>query len=261
MFDPYYFSFHVTDQVHQPELPGVLVSAPLKKGGRGREGDLVILLLSLTGKTPYAPAELDGLLQRAALAYYKSSGSLTAGMRAAAEVVNTQLLERNLKSAREEGGQCIGRMNLGILRGDTLFLAVAGPAHALVLGSQEVQDFYDPQAGRGLGAGSAVILRYFQARIQTGEVLVFCPEPPAAWTPAALAGSPDLTMEHLRRRLLNGIGPNLQAVVLKFQTGSGEGNALRHRSANPAAPMARPPVSMPATTDASTNCLSESART
>lgn len=136
-------------------------------------------------------------------------------------------------------------MNLGVLRGDTLFLAVAGPAHALVLGD-EVQDLYDPQAGRGLGAGSAVILRYFQARIQPGEVLVFCPDPPAAWTPAALAGSPALTMEHLRRRLLNGIGPNLQAVVLKFQTGSGEVHALRHRStASAGAPMAHPAAPAP----------------
>ena len=42
MFDPYYFSFYVTDQVHQSDLPGVLVNAPLKKGSRGRDGDMVI---------------------------------------------------------------------------------------------------------------------------------------------------------------------------------------------------------------------------
>lgn len=265
VFDPYYFSFYVTDQVHQSDLPGLLVSAPLKKGSRGRDGDLVILLLSLTGKTPYTPAELDGLLQRAALAYYKSSGSLTAGMRSAAEVCNSQLLERNLKSARDEGGQCIGRLSLGVLRGDTLFLAIAGPGHALMLGTQEVHDFYDPQAGRGLGTDSAVGLRYFQARIQTGEVLVLSPEPPAAWTQAALGGSPTLTMEHLRRRLLNGIGPNLQAAVLKFQTGSGEVHALRHRSTTSptAPPMAHPPAPPSAVeaADAPPTYLSEAART
>ena len=69
VFDLYYFSFYVTDQVHQPDLPGVLISPPLKKGSRGRDGDMVILYLSLTGKNPYTPAELNGLLQRAALAY------------------------------------------------------------------------------------------------------------------------------------------------------------------------------------------------
>jgi hypothetical protein len=243
VFDLYYFSFNVTDQVHQPELPGILVSPPIKKGSHGRDGDLVILYLSLTGKNRYTPDELNNLLQRSALAYYKSTGSLTAGMRAVAEVCNSQLTERNLKNAREEGGQTIGRLNIAVMREDTLFLAVAGLSHAFAINAQEVQDFYDPQAGHGLGVGSAVALRYFQARVQAGDVLAFTPDPPDAWTPDALAGSAALTLEHLRRRLLNGIGPNLQAVVFKFQSGNGEVHALRHRSAAPQPPAAvRPSV-------------------
>lgn len=231
MFDLYYFSFHVTNQVHQPDLPGVLVYPPPKKGSRGRDGDLMILFLSLAGKTPYSSDELTTLLQRAAQAYYQSSGSLTAGMKAAAEVCNNQLLERNLKNAREEGGQAIGRLHLGVLRGNTLFMAVSGPAHAFLLGAENVQSFYDAQAGRGLGSGAAIGLRYFQTQIEPGDAFVFTPEPPASWTPSALAGCPALTLEHLRRRLLNNIGPNLQAVVIKFQSGDGEIHALRHRSA------------------------------
>jgi hypothetical protein len=257
VFDLYYFSFNVTDQVHQPELPGILVSPPIKKGSHGRDGDLVILFLSLTGKNRYTPDELNNLLQRAALAYYKSTGSLTAGMRAAAEVCNSQLTERNLKNAREEGGQAIGRLNIAVLREDTLFLAVAGLSHAFAIGADEVQDFYDPQAGHGLGVGSAVALRYFQARVQTGDVLAFTPDPPDAWTPAALAGSAALTLEHLRRRLLNGIGSNLQAVVFKFQPGNGEMHALRHRSAAPQPPAAARPSVL---ADAPTGYLSEAPR-
>lgn len=243
MFDLYYFSFNVIDQVHQAELPGILVSPPIKKGSRTREGDLLILFLSIAGKNPYSADELDTLLQRSALSYYRSSGSLTAGMRAAADTCNSLLLERNLKSAREEGSQAIGRLNMAVLRDDTLFLAVAGPSHAFVLNASAVEDFYDPQAGRGLGAGTAVSLRYFQSRLQVGDVLVFSPEPPLAWTAANLAGSPSLTLEHLRRRLLNGIAPNLQAVVFKFQSGPGEIHPLRHRStAIPATPMAHSPA-------------------
>ncbi len=258
MFDLYYFSFNVTDQVHQPDLPGILVSPPIKKGSHGRDGDLVVLYLSLTGKNSYTPDELNGMLQRAALAYYKSSGSLTAGMRAAAEVCSGQLVERNLKNARGEGGQAIGRLNIAVLREDTLFLAVAGPSHTYILGAEEVQDFYDPQGGRGLGAGSAVGLRYFQARMQVGDVLVFSPEPPTIWTPANLAGCGALTLEHLRRRLLNGIDPNLQAVVFKFQPGNGEVHALRHRSNAPQPAMTRP--AQAALSAAPTGYLSEAPR-
>jgi hypothetical protein len=236
VFDLYYFSFHVINQIHQPDLPGVLVYPPPKKGSRGRDGDSMVLFLSLAGKTPYSPDELTALLQRAAQAYYQSSGSLTAGMKAAAEVCNSQLLERNLKNAREEGGQALGRLHLGVLRGNTLFMAVSGPAHAFLLGTQEVQSFYDAQAGRGLGSGASVGLRYFQTQIEPGDAFVFSPEPPASWTPAALAGCPTLTLEHLRRRLLNNIGPNLQAVVIKFQSGGGEIHALRHRSAGLSVP-------------------------
>ncbi len=189
MLDLYHFSFNVIDQVHLPDLTGILVSPPPKKSSRGgrhagasRENDLLVLFLSLTGKNSLKDEELNTLLERIAQTYYRSGGSLTAGMRAAAELCNAQLMERNLRSARDEGGQAIGRLNLAVLRDDTLFLAVAGPTHAFVLGADAVQDCYDPQSNRGLGAGASVSLRYFQARLQPGDVLVFAPEPPASWT-------------------------------------------------------------------------------
>ena len=260
MLDLYYFSFNVTDHLHQPDLPGILVSPPPKKTSRGRHGDLLILFLSLNGHNPYTAEELTGMQQSAAQVYYKSSGSLTAAMRAAADVCNNLLMERNLKNAREEGEQAIARMNIGVLRGDVLFLGVAGLSHAFVLGASEVQDFFDPQAGRGLGTGTSTNLRYFQVQVQPGDVLVFCPDPPQVWTPDAISGSAGLTLEHLRRRLLNGIGPNLQAVVLKFQSGSGEVHALRHRSTTPqpSAPMARPPAGDADSPVAPASYLSES---
>ncbi len=259
MFDLYYFSFNVTDQLHQPDLPGILVSPPPKKGSHGRDGDLLIMFISLNGTNPYSPEELASMQQRAAQVYYKSSGSLTSAMRAAADVCNNQLMERNLKNAREEGSQAIARLNIGVLREDVLFLGVAGSSHAFVLGASEVQDFYDPQAGRGLGFGTSTTLRYFQAQVKPGDVLVFSPEPPEVWSTSALAGSAGLTLEHLRRRLLNGTGPNLQAVVVKFQTGNGEVHALRHRSTTPqpTAPMAHPPSGNSENPDAPASYLSE----
>lgn len=259
MFDLYYFSFNVTDQLHHPDLPGILVSPPPKKGSHGRDGDLLIMFLSLNGTNPYSPEELAGMQQHAAQVYYKSSGSLTSAMRAAADVCNNQLMERNLKNAREEGSQAIARFNIGVLREDILFLGVAGSSHAFVLGASEVQDFYDPQAGRGLGIGTSTTLRYFQVQVKPGDVLVFSPEPPDVWTTSSLAGSAGLTLEHLRRRLLNGTGPNLQAVVVKFQTGNGEVHALRHRSTTPqsAAPMAHPPSGDSENPDAPASYLSE----
>lgn len=261
MLDLYYFSFHIIDQVHQPDLPGILVSAPPKKNARGREGDLLILFLSLNGHNPYSTGELEAMLQRAAHIYYHSSGSLTAGMRAAADACNNQLMERNLKNARDEGGQAIARLNLAVLRDDVLFLAVAGPTHALLLGAGDSQHFFDPQAGRGLGTGPAISLRYFQTQVKAGDVLAFSPDLPAAWSPAALAGAAGLTLEHLRRRLLNGAGPALQAVVFKFQPGSGNVHALRHRSTalSTTEGMAHAPLTDPESAHAPSGYLSEAA--
>ena len=68
------------------------------------------------------------------------------------------------------------------------------------------------------------------------------PSRPKPGPPKHLNGCPTLTLEHLRRRLLNGIGPNLQAVVFKFQAGSGTVHALRHRSTTASTPMAHPPA-------------------
>ena len=78
MLDLYHFSFHVIDQVHLPDLPGVLVTPPPKKNNRGghrdgtsRENDLLVLFLSLAGKNSLKEEELNALLERISQAYYQ----------------------------------------------------------------------------------------------------------------------------------------------------------------------------------------------
>lgn len=228
MFDLYYFILNRTSEQGPAELPGLLVLPPAKPGGRGREADLVILSLTFNGPSPYLPQAHKDLLQKIAATYLKSSGSITAGLRLAADQLNSILLERNLRQAKD-GSQAFGLMHMAVVREDMLYMAQAGPSHSLVLSTIDVQDNFD-SAGKGMGASSTSNLRFYQSTLQVGDVLLLTANPPAAWNAGTLAGSPQMTLEHLRRRLLSQGEPESLALVFKFQAGKGQLHPLRLRS-------------------------------
>lgn len=265
MFDLYYFIFNRAADQSPADLPGLLVVPPSKPGGRGREGDLLIIHLTFNGPSPYLPPAERDLLKKLAATYAKSSGSVTSGLRLVAEQLNGILFERNLREARD-GAQAFGLLSLAVLRDEMLFLAHAGPARSLVLKNIDVQENADTSpAQRGLGAASAVSLRFYQSMLQPGDVLLISANPPAGWDAATLAGSAQLTLEHLRRRLLAQSEAQTSELVFKFQSGKGQLHPLRLRPSappaaaegaaqgaqpvpTPAAPPAAPAVELPAPT-------------
>ncbi len=191
------------------------------------------MLLSLANTDSFPAAEQEDLFQSLAKTYFKSTGTVTSGMRSVAEQLNTFLLERNLRSARE-GAQSVGVLNLAVFHHEALYLVHVGQTHSYVLARDHVQEFSDPYtAGRGAGVSRTINLRYYQEPVQPGDVLVLSANPPAGWTPSALENSTQLTMDHLRRRLLSHSGPNLEAAVVQFQKGKGQIHRLRLRSSLP----------------------------
>ncbi|MCL4560564.1 MAG: hypothetical protein M1281_08120 [Chloroflexi bacterium] len=227
MFDLNLLPINRIDSRDQSSLPGLVGSTPPRRTARGRSDDQLIILLALTGNAPLAPEGLKQLLDTLTKTYYQTSGSVTSALRAVAEKLNQYLLDRNLRNT-STGRQATALINLAVVHGGLLYLAHGGAAHSFILSVSGVQHLYDPQTvGRGLGLGSSLVLRYYQVQVQPGEYLILSPEPPATWTTNLLDGSTALPIEMISRRLLNQAPPNLSAVLVQFQSGSGKINFVR----------------------------------
>lgn len=230
MFDLFLLTLNIVSGKEQSDLPGLLVSPAPRRCERSRSGDLLLALLSLSGSLQLSQEQVDSLLQDLAGSYFSARGSATAGLRAAAEQLNSLLLKSNLENARQ-GLQTIGMINLALLRRETLYLAQAGATQSFVLSGDDVRSCGDPAAGsRSLGLSRNVSLQFQQALIQAGDLLLMSPNPPPTWNEAALAGSPQLTFEQLRRRLLNQAGEEHRSVVIQFQEGKGVVHRLKPRA-------------------------------
>jgi hypothetical protein len=246
LLDLYIFPLYRVVDPLQPELPGFLVVPPEKEGGRGREGDLLVLYMTLNRPDAYNSLALKSMLQAAVVLYRKAHGTVTSGLRLMADHLNGILLESNLRGT-QNGEPVVAMLNLVAIRDNILYIAQSGPTHSLFINPDVVQDFSDPlTSGRGLGATSALNLKYYQVEANTGDVFVMAPNPPEAWNHESLTGSNQLTLEHLRKRLLNQAQTDLQAVVIKFQSGPGQVHVLRPRGAQaPAAPIISPAATAP----------------
>ena len=231
MYDIYYFSLTST----AVDLPGLLVTAAPRKADRRRQKDVLAVLLTLTGQHPLDDVGQKNLILKLVDAYYASNKTVTAGIRLAVETLNTFLLERNRSGVRE-GWNVTGLLNLAIQHEETIYVVNAGPTHSFFLGHHDVYDWVENGGPRGLGLSTQLNLRFYSETLEPGDLLVFSPQPPASWTPTALQGSPALTFDHLRRRLLNQSGQNLQAGVIQFKAGVGEIHSMHLR------PVARPVV-------------------
>lgn len=247
MFDLFLLPVHVVDGQEQPDLPGILATVAPRRAERSRSGDMFLAMVSVGGNAPLSRSNLDELLQGAMSAYYRTRGPVTAGLRAAAEAINEWLIERNTRMARE-GLQAYGITNLAVLRREQLYLASAGPTHSFVLVPGEAQDFHEPMAaGRGLGVGRTMNLSFYQTPVQAGSLLVLCPNPPTQWSIESLSSGSRLSLEHLRRRLLNQSGNDLSAAVVQFQNGAGLVRRLKPRATPATAPTVQPPDQVSAT--------------
>jgi len=73
--------------------------------------------------------------------------------------------------------------------------------------------------------------------IKANDLVILSPAAPLSWTAASLAGSAELSVEALRRRLSNQAGPELTACLFRFVEGTGKVLPLNLRFAQAEAPM------------------------
>lgn len=214
----------------------MFISQAPRKAARNRSGDIFLILLGLDGNSPLPSPAMDSLLLQTAEVYYRSQNSVTSGLREAADSLNEFLLNRNLKSARE-GLQAAGRLTMLVIHRDQVLLAQAGPSRSFIVSGSRVDEYSDTSLGRGLGLSRTPALRFYSPHVEPGDLILVSSNPPTTWIPATLTNINQLGSEALRRRLTAQSGPEVQAVVLQLQAGTGEVRPLR----------GQPPQTAPAT--------------
>jgi hypothetical protein len=219
LFDLSISTLSVEAGLENKDLPGVLATGAPRRAERLRAQDRLVLFFSQTGSEPLAANLQHELLSRLAETYFTAGGSVTAGLRVMTERLNDFLLNRNLRNTRQ-GGQLLGLFQAAVLHGNVLYLAQAGTVSSFLSQKTHVEQFTDP-AGRSLGQAKLVSLRFYQASVESGDVLILAPETPDGWSVEMLAGSSQLTPDALRQRLV-GQALDLRTVVVRFQTGKGE---------------------------------------
>jgi hypothetical protein len=206
-------------------LPGLLAVLPPRKTARGREQDRLVVYLLLTGNASFSSAEYKGLAADAAAQFYKSAGTLTSALRAAAEAVNRPLLERNM-STTGRGQYATAWLTLAALRDSQCTILLSGPMHVFLLGS-DARHIHEPGlAGKGLGSAQTAAYYFTQTSLQPNDRILLTGKVPAAWESTLAENSP-ASLEATRRRFLTLTGEDLNAVLIQATPGPGALNITR----------------------------------
>lgn len=243
MLDLYIFPIHLAGGKELADLPGLVASSAPRRVLRNRAGDMLAALLTLPSKNILTAEAQQEMLLHLSATYFTTPGSVTSGLRAAAEQINTFILGSNQFDS-PSGRPNVGVLNLAVIHGNMLYLLHTGPTHTLVVSSDGVSDFVDLEgAGRGLGVSSTITPRYFTTTVREGDMVLLCPSPPTTWTTTFLGGSSKLTLDQFRRRLLAQSPFNMTAAVAQVQSGRGDVHRLRPRI--PQEPIPSDPYSLP----------------
>ncbi len=208
-----------------PQLPGLLTALPPKRAARGREGDRLLVYLAISGNVPFPSTEYNRLTAMLAERFYKSPGTVTSALRAAAEGVNQFLMERNVRT-QGKNQHVLGRLVMGVLRGSQIFLAQCGPTHVFHLSEGGVQHIHEGgNESRSLGSSQSTPIYFSQADLKPGNLLVACAALPAGWDEALQMGGHG-GLESLRRKLLSASGDDLNGLLIQARPGKGLLNLL-----------------------------------
>lgn len=221
MFDLTVYPYNRVNSKDLADLPGLYSAAPPRRPARGREKDLLTLLVQYDIHSSVLQGAQPEILNQLSEVYFSTRGTVTTALKAIIDQLNTLLLDRNLKN-NQEGNPVIGLFIAAVLHEDTLFLAHCGPVHSFWTSLETAEHFVDFQAsGHGLGISHTPTVRYFRQLVQPGDMILLSAQPPENWTTKNLLGSTQLSLSNLRRRLLNQAGDDLCFAMLRFKPGAG----------------------------------------
>ena len=204
-----------------PSPPGLQAVVPPRRPARGREKDRLIVHLTLGGNAPFSTASYLQLTSVAAEEFYRTSGSVTAALRAAAVAVNGDMLERNLELSGQ-GRYSVGLLILCALRGNQLYVLEAGTTHVYWMADRERVHIHEPAlSGRGLGMGQATNVYLSQLPIYAGGRLLLSPKLPPAWEQIIERDNHTAPLEILRGALMRQSHEDENAVLIDVSAGRG----------------------------------------
>ncbi len=206
-------------------LPGLLALMPPQNAARGRERDRLIVYLLLAGNSTFSTSEYKQVAQDAADMFYQTPGALTTALRAAAELVNATLLQRNMTTS-SQGQYAVGWLTLAALRDNQCTFSLSGPMHIFWYGENEVRHIHEPVvSGKGLGANQSASVHYAQATLNASDRLLFLGRAPNDWA-SALNDATPASLNAMRRRLLKSTQADLNAALMQATEGAGVLNLL-----------------------------------
>lgn len=163
----------------QEEIPGLAIFSPPERSTRSRREDTLLIYLAVAGTARVEDAAVRQMVATAADTFYQTSGSVTSGLRAAANLLNERLWAHNQASP---GQFVLGRAVVAAARGDRLYLLVSGPVEIFALGATGRQVFSeDVRAGRGMGASQALPHYLASLPLHPPMKIAFCAYAPAEW--------------------------------------------------------------------------------
>lgn len=207
-------------------LPGLLAHMPPPGAVRIRAQDRLTVYLALVGNAEISSSDYMQLARDAADVFYRTHGSLTSALRAAAEHINQALLERN-RSASLRKQYVRGWLTLAALRDSQCTLALSGPMRVYWFGRNESRLIHEPEAsGKGLGTSQKAFVHFAQVSLSAGDRMLFFGAMPKGWE-GALSDARPASLTAMRRRLSTVTRDDLNAVLIQATEGSGVLNLLK----------------------------------
>lgn len=195
--------------------PGVLAQGAPRRSARGRSDDLLFLALSLESARAIGPARLDQIARLAAQAFFGTSGSVTAALRAAAGAANDQLLD----SAREtsELGPPRGSLVAAALRGKDLFVGQCGSGQVILVRPGTVARLASQEAGaRPLGSSHTPHVQYRHLELSLGDLLILTNATPPIWSEPSLSSLYGLSLPQALDRLTAASPRDLTGLLVRI---------------------------------------------
>lgn len=210
--------------------PGALVEPPPKRAQRGREQDTFFTLVTPGGSTQAQAAFYEQLAHMAADLYFRSSGSVTSGLREAMSGVNNHLMAQAEAQRYQVNSLCL------VLRGREIYVARAGACLSLLRqGDTLISAPDDPRDeyalnGLPLGYSPSPDIKLAHYEIAPGQVLILSDAGLAAANREKLSAALAVGQVNAVQEALKPLAaPLTQAMIVVFQV------------ADPAAPVVSAP--------------------
>jgi hypothetical protein len=210
-----------------PSPPGLMALTPPRRPARSRDNDRLIVHLTLGGNAPFSTVNYLQMTAGAAEEFYKTPGTVTSALRAAATALNGDLLERNMELSGQ-GRYSVGNLILCALRGNQLYVLESGPTHIFWMVDHERVYIHEPSlSGRGLGMGQAMNAYLTQIPIRAGGRLLLSPKFSPAWEQILQRDNHSAPLEILRSALMRQSTEDENAVLIEVSAGRGMLNVLK----------------------------------